>query len=128
MSQRKRFSVETFNCLKFELYLPAEYTDRKTGKKRSLSFKSIEDLSNELQQTYGGYTEANLMGPPPYRGYWQGEVDYSYFINVIVPLEREDECTERLARWKRRLEKRLNQQFVLITIQQLSTIGSLTGI
>jgi len=65
MSQKKPFPVETFNCLKVELYLRAEYTDQKTGKKRSLSFKSIEDLSNELQQTYGGYTEANFMGPPP---------------------------------------------------------------
>jgi hypothetical protein len=126
VTQRRIIEIEKFNCLKFELYLPAEYIDRKTGKKRALSSKSIEDMCNELRETYGGYTEANLIGPPPYRGYWQGKIDYSYFINVIVPIEKGDDCTERLARWKQRLEKRLNQRFVLITIQQISTIGSLT--
>ena len=73
--------------IRFEILLPVEYTERRTGQRRSISRHEIAEFANQFRARYGGYTESNPIGHPPYRGFWEddGQVEVDQ-LNLLMVL------------------------------------------
>lgn len=81
--------------IKYEIFLPVEYIDKQTGEKRYLEYSSLRQLSSEVVEKYGGYTETNPTMAPLYRGYYAsgGEIEVDLLITsmVLVPASQFEE-------------------------------------
>jgi hypothetical protein len=115
--------------LKFETLVPAEYTNLATSERRVVPRREIIQFCLRISKTYGGLTESNPTGPPPFRGYWQGEkrieVDELTTIMVLVRSRDQERAIRDFTRWKRQLEQRYNQQLILVMYHPVQILGEL---
>lgn len=114
--------------IRYEIYLPVRYKDE-AGNSRSIEVEDYWDFFAEVRQKYGGYTQSNPTGFPPYRGYWESEgaieVDELLYFMVLVRSSELDTSLEDFTRWKTHLEIRYNQKLVLVTYFPVQIIGEL---
>jgi hypothetical protein len=115
--------------LRFEVLVPIEYTDLATGERRSVPHRELYQFCARIYKVYGGLTEANPIAPPPFRGYWRDEgkveVDELTCITVLVPSRDQQKALRDFTRWKRQLEKRYNQQIILVMYYPVQILGDL---
>ncbi len=114
--------------MKFEIYLPAQYTDTK-GNKHELDSEVVLQLGDELRDRFKGFTESNRLQAPPFRGVWKSRqgisVDHLFLIYTLVPIDEELEAMKFFQDWKQKLEARLFQEFVLVMFSPIQVIGQL---
>ena len=114
--------------VKFEIYLPTKFKDS-SGSEKSVSDQEIEDFCEKIRNDFGGYTESNPVSTPPYKGWWVSKdviyIDYLISIFTLVELEDESNAKKFFEDWKRMLEKRLNQEFILISFYPIQILGEL---
>ncbi len=115
--------------INYEIFLPVDYTDRTTGARRALDRLSLRRFLVQTIKHYGGLTEANPVAAPPFKGYYLSrgriETDRLVTLMVLVPAEREEESLAYFTRWKARLERKYNQEVILITYHPIQVIGQL---
>jgi hypothetical protein len=109
--------------------VPAEYVDRATGERRFVSPGEIYQFCNRMRRAYGGYTQANPIAPPLFRGYWEDagrvEIDELTLVMVLVPSRDQQKALRDFTRWKRQLEQRYNQQIILVMFYPVQILGDL---
>jgi hypothetical protein len=115
--------------IRYEIFLPVEYTDRQTNERRSVDRSTLRAFTAEVVQKYGGYTEANPTAAPPYRGYYLSQeniaVDLLITLVVLVPASQDEESLDYFTQWKQRFESEYNHEVVLITYYPIQIIGEL---
>lgn len=110
--------------IRYEMYVPTRYRDA-SGRVVSVETKDITNLLESIAQKYGGFTQSNPVSAPPLRGYWQGETDEMNFIVVLVPSSLFENSLAEFTIWKEDLEKKYNQEFVLVMYNPVQIIGEL---
>ena len=92
--------------IKYEIFLPIDYTDQTTDKRCTLDRLSLRRFLVQTIQRYGGLTETNPVAAPPFKGYYlsRGRIETDRLITfmVLVPAEREEESLIYFTRWKAR--------------------------
>jgi hypothetical protein len=115
--------------IKYEIFLPVDYTDRATGERRALNRSSLLRFLFHTVRRYSGLTETNPVTAPPFKGYYlnRGRIEADRLITfmVLVPAEREEESLIYFTRWTARLEQKYNQEVILITYHPIQVIGQL---
>lgn len=114
--------------IRFDTYLPTRFKDS-TGVEKSVSDEEIEGFCLDIRNRFGGYTESNPAAAPPFKGWWISKdityTDYPILIFTLVRLEKENEAKKFFDEWKTKLEKKLNQEFILICFFPIQILGEL---
>ena len=131
---------------RFEIFIPIAFRktqrDPQTGEpllhpvtgdvqkeKKSLDESLLREFINETCAKYEGLTQANPLAPALYKGWWQKdpkeaiEIDYLTFLFGLVRIDQSDEALTFFTTWKRRFEKELEQNVVLVVYFPVQTIG-----
>jgi hypothetical protein len=111
--------------IRYEVYLPVRYHDPGSRTVRSIEPTELTEFLDVVAQKYHGYTQANPMTAPPFRGVWEGEVDELIFAFVLVPSSDADTSLADFTRWKSELEQRYHQQIVLVIYFPVQIIGGI---
>ncbi len=71
-----------------------------------------------------------VQSTPPYKGWWVSKgitnIDFLVYIFTLVKLEDENKAKKFFEDWKKRLEKALNQEVILICFYPIQILGELT--
>ena len=117
--------------VKFEIYLPTKFKGS-TGSEKTISDSEIDDFCENIRNKFSGYTESNPVSTPPYKGWWVSKdvdvtpyIDFLITIFTLVKLEYEGEAKKFFEEWKQTLEKRLNQELILISFYPIQILGEL---
>lgn len=124
---------------RFEVYLPVRYrivtTDPATGERaeavRELDAGQVDMFLREAVARFGGATQANPTGHPPYHGMWVDNereivVDDITYLFVLVSAEQFQDALTFFDHWRREFATGLNQDAVLITHWPVQTIGEIS--
>ena len=125
--------------VRFEIYVPVIYTEMVSIKdtdeqsqeeevRKSLDPDLVWDFINETIDRFGGITQANPVGPVPYRGFWRSTkivIDRLTYLFGLVAIDQEDEAVEHFSQWKKSFEESTNQDVVLVFYYPVQVIGNL---
>lgn len=122
--------------IRFEVYLPTSYKieSQTAGARKRYEIHALSPalLLEFLESTRGmleGITEANPMGPAPFKGWWQKKNRKTILIDrltYVFGLAKDYEAEKALdffTAWKEKLELDLSQQEILVLYYPVQTIG-----
>ena len=124
-------------CTRFEIYIPIVYQltdeDPRTGKRRSevhaLPDELLREFIDATRKRFEGITQANPLGPAPFKGWWQKKnrktivIDHLTYVFGLAKIYESHEATRFFTEWKERLESSLQQQEILVIYFPVQTIG-----
>lgn len=122
---------------RFEVYIPIVYTitevDPQTKKKQSRIQALPDGLLLEFVEAatkrFGGITQADPMGPAPFKGWWQKKnqktivIDRLTYVFGLVKIHESEKARAFFNEWKEKLELSLQQQQILVMYFPVQTIG-----
>lgn len=122
---------------RFEIYIPVVYRitdeDPQVGKKRSevhaLSDELLREFIDATRKEFEGITQANPVGPAPFKGWWQKKnrktivIDHLTYVFGLAKIHESDDATRFFSQWKERFESSLEQQEILVIYFPVQTIG-----
>ncbi|MBI1745686.1 MAG: hypothetical protein HYR55_03760 [Acidobacteria bacterium] len=121
-------SEEATHYIKYEIFIPTEYIDKR-NKKQSINHRELKNFFTRIRKKYKGYTEANPVAPPLYKGFYEEAkeiyIDHLTVFIVLVEQSKQDKALQDFKNLKKKLERKYNQQFVLILYQPIQVIGRL---
>jgi hypothetical protein len=123
--------------IRFEIYIPVSYKieeqDTNTGMKRQVTHafdqETIRQFIAATQQKFRGITQANPVGPSPFKGWWREnqdspiEVDRLTYCIGLARIDQEEEAIDHFTYWKQKFEQNLSQKVILVTYYTLHVIG-----
>jgi len=122
--------------IRFEVYIPTTYrvaTQTEGKKKRyethALSPSLLLEFVDATRRTLEGITEANPMGPTPFKGWWQKRnrktivIDRLTYVFGLAKEHESEKALDFFTEWKAKLETGLAQQEILVMFFPVRTIG-----
>jgi hypothetical protein len=123
--------------IRFEVFVPVVYKltsrDSRTGKKETtihaLPEASLLEFVEATRENLEGITQADPMGPAPFKGWWQRKnqktivIDRLTYLFCLAKIHESEKAREFFAAWKQKLESSLEQQEILVMYFPVQTIG-----